>query len=85
MGSVSRSSKEGRNIAWKYLQDNFERLEGMLAKASPPLTSAVVVMCAGGFASDSIADEIETFFVTNPLPNCALSDCSNDGKYESQW
>jgi hypothetical protein len=29
-------------------------------------------MCAGGFASESMADEIETFFVvTHPLPNCA--------------
>ena len=71
MGSVSRSSKEGRDIAWKYLQDHFERLQGMLAKASPSLMSAVVVMCAGGFASEDMADEIDKFFVDHPLPNCA--------------
>lgn len=68
MGSVGRSGKTGRELAWKYFQENHKRLSEMLAKASPSLMDAVIVMCAGGFCSESKAAEIETFFQTNPYP-----------------
>lgn len=72
MGSVARSSREGREISWKYFQDNFDRIKGMLASASPSLMGAVIVMCAGAFCSAEKADEIESFFDAHPLPLCSL-------------
>ena len=69
MGSVSRSSKQGREITWKYYKDNFERIKEMLGKSSPSLMNAVIVMCAGGFCSEAMADEIDKFFIDHPLPN----------------
>lgn len=68
MGSVGRSSKEGREISWKYFQDNFEKIKGMLGKAAPSLMDAVIVMCVGSFCSKEKADEIDSFFETHPLP-----------------
>jgi puromycin-sensitive aminopeptidase len=69
MGSVGRSSREGREISWKYLQDNFDKIKSMLVGASPSLMDSVIVMCAGGFCSREKADEIEGFFKENPMPN----------------
>ena len=68
MGSVSRSGKTGREIAWAYFQDNHKRLTQMLDKASPSLMDAVIVMCSGGFCSEEKADKIEAFFTTHPFP-----------------
>lgn len=68
MGSVGRSSKEGREISWKYYQDNFDKIKGMLETASPSLMGACIVMCAGAFCSNEKADEIEAFFKSHPLP-----------------
>ena len=68
MGSVSRSGKVGRDIAWKYFQDNFEMLQSMLAKASSHLMDACIVFCCGSFCSDAKADEIEAFFKAHPVP-----------------
>ena len=72
MGSVGRSSKEGREISWKYYQDNFDKIKDMLGLASPSLMAACIVMCAGSFCSTEKADEIEAFFQDHPLPLCAL-------------
>jgi puromycin-sensitive aminopeptidase len=72
MGSVGRSSREGREISWKYFQDNFDRIRGMLETASPSLMGATIVMCAGAFCSNDKADEIEAFFAAHPLPQCTL-------------
>jgi puromycin-sensitive aminopeptidase len=72
MGSVGRSSKEGREISWKYFQDNFDKIKGMLEKASPSLMGACIIMCAGAFCSNEKADEIEAFFKAHPLPSNEL-------------
>jgi puromycin-sensitive aminopeptidase len=69
MGSVGRSSKQGREIAWKFFQENFERIRILLQKAHPALMDACIVMCAGGFCSEERADEIDTFFQAHPLPS----------------
>jgi puromycin-sensitive aminopeptidase len=66
---VGRSSREGREISWKFYQDNFENIKSMLGKANPSLMDACIVMCAGGFCSREKADEIEAFFQKNPLPS----------------
>ena len=68
MGSVGRSSKEGREISWKYYIDNLSRIQEMLGKASPSLMNACIVFCAGGACTTTEADAIETFFKENPMP-----------------
>jgi puromycin-sensitive aminopeptidase len=71
MGSVGHSNSEGRQIAWKYFQDNFETIKTMLANASSSLMDAAIVMCCGGFCSNEKADEIEAFFAGHPVPSSA--------------
>jgi hypothetical protein len=71
MGSVGRSSREGREISWKFLQDNFDKIRGMIGKSSPSLMDACIVCCAGSFCSRTKADEIDTFFKEHPLPSSA--------------
>jgi len=68
IGSVSRSGKQGREIAWKYFQSNHERLQAMIANASPSLMDAVIMYSAGGFATLEKAEEITNFFKANPYP-----------------
>jgi puromycin-sensitive aminopeptidase len=68
MGSVGRSGKKGREISWQYFQDHHVRLSDLLAKASPSLMDAVIVMCSGGFCSEAKAEEIQAFFKENPFP-----------------
>jgi puromycin-sensitive aminopeptidase len=69
MGSVGSSGKEGRDISWQYFQENFQKIKKMIEKASPSIMNACIVMCAGSFSSKEKADEIESFFETNPLPS----------------
>lgn len=69
MGSVGRSKKVGREIAWQYFQDNMEKIKGMIGAASSSLMDACIVMCAGGFCTHEKADEIDAFFASNPLPS----------------
>jgi puromycin-sensitive aminopeptidase len=69
MGSVGRSKREGREISWKYFQDNFAKVKDMVGNASASLMDACIIMCAGSFCSSEKADEIEAFFAKNPLPN----------------
>ena len=68
MGSVGRSSKEGREISWKFYTENLDRIQEMLGKASPSLMNACIVFCAGGACTNAEADAIEKFFKENPLP-----------------
>jgi aminopeptidase N len=68
MGSVGSSSKEGRQISWKFFQDNFDTITGMIGKASPSLMDACIVSCCGSFCSEEMATEIEIFFKSHPLP-----------------
>jgi hypothetical protein len=69
MGSVGRSKRIGREIAWKFYQDNFGKIKSMIANASSSLMDACIVMCAGGFCTYQKADEIDAFFATNPVPS----------------
>jgi len=68
MGSVGHSSREGKEISWRFLQDNFETIKSMIGKASPSLMDACIVNCAGSFCSREKADEIEAFFKERPMP-----------------
>jgi puromycin-sensitive aminopeptidase len=69
MGSVGRSKRIGREIAWKYFQENFDKIKGMIGKASSSLMDACIVMCAGGFCTNEKADEIDAFFAAHPVPS----------------
>ena len=66
---VGRSSRDGREISWKYYQENFSKIKEMLGTSNPSLMDACIIMCAGGFCSREKADEIEQFFERNPLPS----------------
>jgi len=68
MGSVRSSSREGRDVAWAFLQNNFKAIKAMIGTANASLMDAVIVSCAGGFCSNEKADEIEQFFKENPVP-----------------
>jgi hypothetical protein len=81
MGSVGHSSKTGKEIAWMFLQKNFEKIRGMIGKGSPSLMDAVIVNCAGGFCSLEKADEIDQFFKTNPLPQNARKIAQTTGAF----
>jgi len=69
MGSVGTSSKEGREISWKYYKENFAKIKGMIEKGSSSLMNACIVYCCGSFCSNEKADDIEAFFKENPLPS----------------
>jgi aminopeptidase N len=59
---VSSSGLEGRNIAWKYLKENFDRITGFVGTSSPALLAHAVTMASSGFNTAEAADEIEQFF-----------------------
>jgi puromycin-sensitive aminopeptidase len=71
MGSVGRSSREGREISWQYFKDNFDKISAMVGKGSSSLMDACIVSCVGGFCSTEKADDIEAFFAEHPLPRSA--------------
>jgi puromycin-sensitive aminopeptidase len=68
IGSVSRSDKKGRDVAWTYFQEHHRRLQEMLGNSSPSLMDAVIVMSAGSFCSLEKAYEIAQFFKDHPYP-----------------
>ncbi|CAM9363660.1 unnamed protein product [Phaeothamnion confervicola] len=69
MSGVVGSGKAGMEIAWRFFQDNFERIIKKLAKSSPSLTDAVVVTCSGGFSDAARIADVEAFYQAHPLPN----------------
>ncbi len=68
MVSVAAASSQGLELMWKYFQDNFARLKGLLASASPSLMDAVLSSAISGFTSAQRADEAAAFFEAHPLP-----------------
>ena len=71
LGSVGHSGRSGAEISWKFFQDNFDVIQGMIGKGSASLMDACIINCGGGFCSESKADEIEAFFKAHPLPSSA--------------
>lgn len=69
IGSVSQSSREARELAWLFFQNNFERIKGMVSSASSSLMDACIVYSCGLFCSTEKADEVAAFFASHPLPN----------------
>lgn len=70
MGSVGRS-EGGAEISWAFFQKNLELMKKMIGKASPSLMDACIVLCCGSFCTNEKADEIESFFKSNPMPQSA--------------
>lgn len=56
--SVASSGKLGQDLTWEFFQANFERIKGMLAKASPSLMDAVILYCCGGFTEEDRMEEV---------------------------
>jgi puromycin-sensitive aminopeptidase len=71
MGSVGRSSREGREISWTFFKDNFDKIRHMIGKGNSSLMDACILSCAGAFCSREKADEIDEFFREHPLPSSA--------------
>jgi puromycin-sensitive aminopeptidase len=71
MGSVGNSSVEGREISWKFFQNNFDKIRAMIGKGSSSLMDACIVSCCGAFCSAEKADEIDAFFESHPVPGSA--------------
>ncbi len=53
----------GRNLAWQFFQDNRNELRDRYA--NDYLIGRIVKGIASGFASNSKAEEIERFFISN--------------------
>ena len=68
IGAVA-SNLEGSLLCWKYLKDNFQLIKSMLLNASPSLMDATIVNSVHQFCTIEKADEIQSFFEINPLPN----------------
>jgi hypothetical protein len=69
MGSVASSDKDGRDLTFKFLKQNFETIHGMLKTAVPSLMATVVWNTCDGFNTDAAADEIEVFFAEKNVPS----------------
>lgn len=55
---MASSGKLGQNLIWEFFQENFGRIKGMLAKASPSLMDAVILYCCGGFTEEDKMEEV---------------------------
>lgn len=65
MGRIASSGLLGRELTWKYLQENFdalyEKVNGSLDVASSRLAGLVSRVC-GGFATDARLREVQSFY-----------------------
>jgi puromycin-sensitive aminopeptidase len=71
MGSVANSSKDGRDMSWKFFQDNLQTISNMIGQGSSSLMDACIVSCVGSSASWQLANDVEEFFTRNPQPRSA--------------
>ena len=87
IGSVGHSSRTGAQISWQFFQDNFDHIKSMIGKGSASLMDACIVNSAGGFCSETKADEIEAFFKANPLPSNArkIAQCLEGMRTNSKF
>lgn len=60
---MSSSGKLGQDLTWEFFQSNFERIKGMLAKASPSLMDAVILFCCGGFTEEGKMQEVGNIYI----------------------
>jgi len=68
MSSVSKSSSVGRDIAWRYFQENFDKIYSMVGIGLSHIMDSVIVICCGSYCSFDKATEIEAFFEKHPCP-----------------
>ena len=66
IGAVRSSNKEGAEIAWNWIKDNFPKCRDRLAKASPSLLASVVNQACAGNVARERADEIEKTYGVIP-------------------
>jgi len=56
---VGGSDKVGAETVWNYFTTNFARIRGMLAKANPTLTTAVIANSARNFVTRGLGEGLE--------------------------
>jgi len=66
IGAVRSSNKDGAEIAWKWIGDNFPKCRDRLAKASPSLLASVVNQACAGNVLRERAEEIEKTYGVIP-------------------
>jgi len=83
--SVSRSSA-GRQFSWKFLQEQFHRVEEKI-KDNTNLLEYTVASVIEGFASEQRAKEIEEWYQKHPLGNLdrTVKQCVEKVRANSQW
>jgi len=67
--SVAAASESGSNAAWAYVKANIEVIKSKLAKASPSLMDAVIIMALCRHCTLEQAAEVREFFSQNPIPS----------------
>jgi puromycin-sensitive aminopeptidase len=68
MLSVAGASAAGQEACWAFFKANYDRIRGLIAKASPSIMDAVIEASCGSFVTEQRADEVEAYFATKDLP-----------------
>ena len=63
------NNKDGRDLAWQFLQDNWAELDRRYGKGGFAIMRIVGI--SGGFTSMDRHDEVERFFEEHPTPSAA--------------
>jgi puromycin-sensitive aminopeptidase len=71
MTSVANSSREGVEVAWNFLKDNFDRLKSMTATANAWSMQYIIAACASRLSTNAQATEMEAFFEAHPVPTAS--------------
>jgi hypothetical protein len=66
IGAVRSSNREGAEIAWNWIKDNFPKCRDRLAKASPSLLASVINQACAGNVLRERADEIDKSYGSIP-------------------
>ncbi|HET9101392.1 MAG TPA: ERAP1-like C-terminal domain-containing protein, partial [Acidobacteriaceae bacterium] len=66
---VALRSRDTRNIAWDYIQKNWEKVHAQMTT----MMGGYLVQSTGGFCSAGKAQEVQTFFTTHPVAAAARS------------
>ena len=63
MMSVQGSGPVGADVAWQFVQDNFDKIAEKIGLGSPALLYAVIACCSQGKSTKDRANEVEAFFL----------------------
>ncbi|GAB4842590.1 hypothetical protein Ancab_012566 [Ancistrocladus abbreviatus] len=66
-------SLEGREIAWRWMKDNWEVIKSKWGPGRSMLLTRFVRSIPGVFSSHQMADEVDEFFTRHPNPSIAMT------------